>query len=150
MDKCTDISNHPQFKDELPIAIYVHGYHTNQSSAAIKDLVESFVSYNRQFNMITLDWARFAYLDYIEIASPLAPVVRARTSFWPFGDSEVEILMLCFFNWFSVWRMGWSSCTQLQCQQWTFEPSENIPNLFFVGSAHLQWNRESNICIIWH
>lgn len=75
VDQCAEITRNPNFNAEHPIVIYVHGINTNQSSSAIKDLVESFVTYNRKFNMFTLDWDRFAYLDYFEFASLLAPVV---------------------------------------------------------------------------
>lgn len=87
VNKCTEISKNPDFVAELPVVIYIHGYHTNQSSADIKGLVESFVVYNRKFNMFTLDWDRFAYLDYFEFASPLAPVVCLIIFF---GNSEVS------------------------------------------------------------
>lgn len=75
VDKCTELSSNPYFFAVLPTAIYVHGFQTNQSAPELKELVESFVLHNRNFNMITLDWEHFAYLQYYEVDSPLAAVV---------------------------------------------------------------------------
>lgn len=81
VDKCTELSRNPYFLAELPTAIYVHGFHTNQSAPELKELVESFVLHNKNFNMITLDWDHFAYLQYYEVDSPLAAVVCSMNIF---------------------------------------------------------------------
>lgn len=86
MDKCIELSRNPHFVANLPTAIYVHGFHTNQSAPELKELVENFVLHNRLFNMITLDWDHFAYLPYYGVASPLAAVVRSMNMSNEFGN----------------------------------------------------------------
>lgn len=73
--KCTEISRDPHFNPDLPIVIYVHGFHTNQNATNLRELVESFVLHNKNYNVFTLDWDRFAYLEYFGYASPLARAV---------------------------------------------------------------------------
>lgn len=111
MDKCTDVSQNPHFDVERPTAIYVHGFRTNQQNADLNQIVESFVFY-KNFNMMTLDWDRFAYLDYYKYASPLASVVR-------FTNPSRISNEFHFLNLLSVRRMVWPSLIQLQHQkQW--------------------------------
>lgn len=94
-----ELSQHPKFKANRTTAVFVHGFHNTQNSELVKDMAESFVLHNKNYNMVTLDWDYFALLDYYQVASPIAKKVKLNTVIFQFQ----KYLLIFFLIRFSVW-----------------------------------------------
>lgn len=80
MDQVNQLTQHPEFDENKRTVFFVHGYHTSHESDSVKQMAKVFVLYNKDFNMVSLDWAVFARTPYFEVASLIARDVSVITT----------------------------------------------------------------------
>lgn len=73
LDNLKSITENPKFDANKPTTMFLHGYHTNQSSSAVVEIVNAYITYGGH-NLIVLDWAKAASSNYLVVSRNVEPV----------------------------------------------------------------------------